>query len=55
MWIALQCLQNHGVPDFIHCLAENNIIYLLMVKYSDTTQDSSVAHTDKNMIQLNFN
>jgi hypothetical protein len=30
---------------FLHCLAENNIICLLIVKYSDTTQDSSVAYT----------
>jgi len=30
---------------FLHCLAENNIISLLIVKYSDTIQDSSVAHT----------
>ena len=43
--MCLQCLQNHGVPDlFLRCLAENNVISLLMMKYSDTIQDSSVAH-----------
>ena len=45
LWIALQCLKNHGVPDFVPTLAENNIISLLMVKDSDTTQETSVAHT----------